>query len=145
MDLELLGSTSTAVQNVTVGDLPTARLEKFNSNVTTDLTSNVPQGGLHIGILKDQIAVFVRALEQVTDTVVLANPKVLALNKQKGQVIVGRRDGYITTTVTETQAIQTVEFLETGTQMIFRPFIGEDGYVRMELPPGRQHRRSECV
>jgi type IV pilus assembly protein PilQ len=60
---------------------------------------------------------------------------VLGLNKQKAQVIVGRRDGFITTTVTETQAIQTVEFLETGTQLIFRPFIGNDGFVRMELHP----------
>ena len=65
----------------------------------------------------------------------MANPKVLALNKQKGQIIVGRRDGFLTTTVTETQAIQAVEFLETGTQLIFRPFIGNDGYIRMELHP----------
>ncbi len=135
VDLELLGSSSTAIQDLTMGNLPTARFEKFNANATTDFSGNVPSGGLHLGILQDHVAVFVRALEEVTDTVVLANPKVLALNKQKGQVIVGRRDGYITTTVTETQAIQNVEFLETGTQLIFRPFIGEDGFVRMELHP----------
>jgi type IV pilus assembly protein PilQ len=41
----------------------------------------------------------------------------------------------MTTTVTETQAIQSVEFLETGTQLIFRPFISEDGFVRVELHP----------
>lgn len=74
-------------------------------------------------------------MEEVTDTTVLANPKILALNKQKGQVIVGRRDGFMTTTVTETQAIQTVEFLETGTQLVFRPFIGDDDFVRVELHP----------
>ena len=135
VDLELMGSTSRAVQDVSVGDLPAARFELFNSSVSTDFTGNVPNGGISIGILKDQVAVFVSALEQVTDTVVIANPKVLALNKQKAQVIVGRRDGYITTTVTETQAIQTVEFLDTGTQLLFRPFIGDDGYVRMELHP----------
>jgi type IV pilus assembly protein PilQ len=81
------------------------------------------------------VAMFIRALEEVTDTVVVANPKVLTLNKQKGQVIVGRRDGYLTTTVTETQAVQTVEFLETGTTLIFRPFVGDDGFVRVELHP----------
>lgn len=135
VDLELMGSTSTAVTNLNVGELPQNRFEKFNSNVTTDFTGAVPNGGMTIGVIKDNVGVFVRALESVTDTIVLANPKVLALNKQKGQVIVGRRDGYLTTTVTETQAIQTVEFLETGTQLIFRPFIGDDGYVRMELHP----------
>ncbi|UCG33124.1 MAG: type II and III secretion system protein, partial [Phycisphaerales bacterium] len=79
--------------------------------------------------------VFIRALEQVTDATVMANPKVLALNKQRGEIIVGRRDGYLTTTVTETAAVQTVEFLETGTQLLFRPFIGDDGWVRMEIHP----------
>ena len=31
--------------------------------------------------------------------------------------------------------MQTVEFLDTGTRLIFRPYIGEDGYIRMELHP----------
>lgn len=135
VDLELLGSTSTAIQDINVGPLPQPRFEKFNSSAVTGFTSNVPDGGVRVGIIKDHVALFIQALEQITDTVVMANPKVLALNKQRGQVIVGRRDGFITTTVTETQAIQTVEFLETGTQLIFRPFIGDDGYVRMELHP----------
>ncbi|MCH7527077.1 MAG: hypothetical protein IID39_06550, partial [Planctomycetes bacterium] len=135
VDLELLGGTSLGVQNVNLGALPQDRFERFNSAASTDFSSNVPNGGLTIGIIKDHVAVFIRALEEVTDVSVLANPKILALNKQVGNVIVGRRDGYITTTVTETQAIQKVEFLETGTQLTFRPFIGTDGYIRMELHP----------
>ena len=135
VDLEKLGAVSRGVTDVTLGLLPQDRYERFNSNLSTDFAGDVPDGGITIGIIKDHVAVFLRALEQVTDTTVLANPKILALNKQKGQVIVGRRDGFLTTTVTETQAIQTVEFLETGTQLIFRPFIGDDGYIRMELHP----------
>ncbi|HRX83524.1 MAG TPA: secretin N-terminal domain-containing protein [Phycisphaerae bacterium] len=135
VDLQMLGSTSRGVQDVALGDLPQGRLEQFNASGITGFTSNVPDGGLRVGIIKDHVAMFIQALEQITDTVVIANPKVLALNKQKGQVLVGRRDGYITTTVTETQAIQTVEYLETGTNLVFRPFIGADGYVRMEVHP----------
>ncbi len=135
VDLQLLGAVSHGVQDLALGLLPDDRFEDFNANLSTDLASNVPDGGMTLGIIKDQVGVFLRALEQVTDTTVLANPKILSLNRQKGQVIVGRRDGYLTTTVTETQAVQTVEFLETGTQLIFRPFIGEDGWVRVELHP----------
>lgn len=135
VDLQELGAISNGVTDLTLGQLPTDRFERFNSNLTTDFAKNVPNGGITVGIIKDHVAMFLRALEEVTDTTVLANPKVLALNKQKGQVIVGRRDGYLTTTVTETQAVQTVQFLETGTQLIFRPFIAEDGYVRVELHP----------
>ncbi len=65
----------------------------------------------------------------------LANPKVLALNKQRGEVLVGREDGYLTTTVTDTTTVQTVEFLKTGTRLTFRPFIGNDGYIRLEVHP----------
>ncbi len=135
VDLELLSARSNGLVDLSLGALPQDRYEKFNSIATTDLASNVPDGGLTVGIIKDHVAIFLRALEEVTDTTVLANPKVLALNRQKGQVIVGRRDGFMTTTVTETQAIQSVEFLETGTQLIFRPFISDDGFVRVELHP----------
>ncbi len=135
VDLEAMGAVSNGIHNVSLGNLPKDRFEKFNSVTSTEFVGNVPSGGVTIGIVKDKVGAFLRALEDVTDTSVLANPKILALNKQKGQVIVGRRDGYLTTTVTETQAVQTVQFLETGTQLIFRPFIGEDDYVRVELHP----------
>jgi type IV pilus assembly protein PilQ len=135
VDLELLGASSNAITDLALGQLPTERFERFNANLSTNFRGNVPDGGVSFGIIKDQVAVFLRALEQITDTSVLANPKVLALNKQMGNVIVGRRDGYITTTVTQTQSIQKVEFLETGTTLAFRPFISDDNYVRMELRP----------
>jgi len=135
VDLRGLGASSRGLTDLTLGQLPEERFEKFDAIAATDFAGDVPDGGITIGIIQDHIAMFVRALEEVTDTAVIANPKVLALNRQKGQVIVGRRDGYITTTVTETQAMQTVEFLETGTQLVFRPFIGDDDFIRVELYP----------
>ncbi|HSW47079.1 MAG TPA: hypothetical protein VLM89_16060 [Phycisphaerae bacterium] len=135
VDFAMLNSSSTGVTDLTVGDLPQNRFNDSNYALRQDLTAAVPPGGFTFGIIKNNIATFIRALEQVTDTTVVANPKVLALNKQRGEVIVGRRDGYLTTTVTQTASIQNVEFLETGTQLIFRPFVEDDGYVRMEIHP----------
>jgi hypothetical protein len=68
---------------------------------------------------------------------VLANPKVLVLNKQKGEVKVAREDPYLgTSTIAESGVSQQqVQFLETGTVLLFRPFIGDDGYIRMEIHP----------
>jgi type IV pilus assembly protein PilQ len=135
VDFADVSSVSPAAQSVTTGNIPSNQLNNTNFTVRTDLNSSLPAGGFTFGILKDQVGIFVRALEQITDTEILANPKVLALNKQVGQVIVGRRDGYLTTTITETTAIQTVEFLETGTVLTFRPYVGDDGMVRMEIHP----------
>lgn len=135
VDFAEVGSSSPAAQAIVTGATPAGELENTTFTVRTDVRGAVPSGGLTFGIIKNNVGVFLRALEQVADTSVIANPKVLALNKQRGEVIVGRRDGYFTTTVTETAAIQTVEFLETGTQLVFRPYILDEEHIRMEIHP----------
>jgi len=82
-----------------------------------------PQGfnvGMNIGVMTNNVSFFINALEDVTDTAVLSNPKVLTLNKQPAEVIVGQEIGYITTTVSETTAVQAVEFLEAQTPQELR-------------------------
>ena len=87
------------------------------------------------GVINSNIAAFVRMLDRVTDTTVVARPKLLVLNRQKAELLVGSKLGYISTTATETASTQTVEFLEVGTQLTVRPFVSNDGYIRMELRP----------
>jgi len=91
--------------------------------------------GLTLGFLGNKVAIFLTALEKVTDTTVLANPKLLILNKQRGEVIIGERQGYKTTTTTETASTETIEFLETGTRLVVRPFICKDKLIRLEIHP----------
>ena len=135
IDFEGINATSQGGTNITLGPVPPEQFNNGLISTNTDFAGAINAGGWTFGVIKNNVAVFIRALEQVTDATVMANPKVLALNKQRGEIIVGRRDGYLTTTVTETAAVQTVEFLETGTQLLFRPFIGGDGWVRMEIHP----------
>jgi type IV pilus assembly protein PilQ len=92
-------------------------------------------GGLKVGVVSNDVAVFLRVLDEVTDATVLSNPKVLTLNRQAARVLVGRRVGYLSTTSTDTATTQTVEFLNTGTQLYVRPFVTPDGMIRMELKP----------
>ena len=100
-------------------------------------TSVIPAGtGLSVGIVQNQVRAFIRALEGITDTTVLANPKILALNKQAGKVLIGNEDGYLTTSqVSADGRVQEVQFLESGTLLEFRPFICKDGMIRMEIFP----------
>jgi type IV pilus assembly protein PilQ len=37
--------------------------------------------------------------------------------------------------VSQSTTVQTVEFLKTGTRLIFRPYVGDDGFIRMEVHP----------
>jgi type IV pilus assembly protein PilQ len=119
-----IGSSSTAV----------GRLDFANStNVSNQVTKT---GGLTIGI-HDNLTAFIRAVEEVSDVTILANPKILAVNKQLGQVYIGKKLGYLSqqTVSMDTQLTSQVEFLDTGTKLSFRPYIGNDGYIRMDIHP----------
>lgn len=109
--------------------------EGFESVGTFGFASDANTDGMHIGIVTDDVALFIEALEKVTDTTVLANPRVLAVDRQRAEIIIGAKLGYLTTTTTETATVQEVEFLDIGTQLRFRPYIAGDGFIRLEIHP----------
>jgi len=108
-----------------------------NDNFLTFTPGNTGLGPATVraGIIDDEIGVFIRALDEVTDVTLLSNPKILALNRQRAKVLVGTRVGYLETTVVENQVLQTVEFIDTGIALDIRPFILRDGRIRLELAP----------
>ena len=134
-DLAINTEPTTAPATITTAAAATPRATQHEWGQVYTQGFAAPGTGLNIGIVTNNVSVFINALEEVTDTTVLSNPKVLTLNKQRAEVMVGDRIGYRTTTFTETQAYETVEFLESGTQLIFRPFISDDGYIRLEVHP----------
>ncbi len=97
--------------------------------------SIVDRSNFTAGITWNDVSVFVSALDEVSDTTILSSPKILALNRQPARVLVGERLGFLSTTASETSTTQTVEFLDTGTELVFRPFISRDGMIRLELFP----------
>ncbi len=110
------------------------------SNVITSTVGNVATGsaGIKVGLVTNNVAAFIRALDSVTDTTILANPKVMVLNRQRADVLVGKKIGYLSTTATATSTTQTVEFLNTGTKLTLRPFVSEKNgkyEIRLELRP----------
>jgi type IV pilus assembly protein PilQ len=139
IDFNIVGGVDFASITDAAGQILNANLDDATPDVHTVGTGNSFTRGIsnafRVGVVTDSCSVFIAALEGVTDTSVLANPKVLALNKQKGEVIVGNETGYLTTTTTETSSTQTIEFLKTGTRLVFRPYIADDGYIRMEVHP----------
>ncbi len=97
----------------------------------------IPGDGLRVGFSSGNLVGFIRALETITDVTVLANPKILAVNKQQGSLLIGNKIGY-KSQKTETASggiTENVEFYESGTRLVFRPYIGNDGYIRMEIYP----------
>lgn len=141
---DFLGGPLNSVNNLIDGQgqdvsgSPTA-LPSSNNGSANATTSSVGRtsgpASLKVGYVDGDFAAFLRVLDEVTDTTIIARPKVLTLNRQPARVLVGERVGYLSTTTTQTGTTQTVEFLDTGTQLYFRPFVSRDGLIRMELKP----------
>jgi len=143
------GVDFTALSNINIGSIAGGPLSAANDLITGSfgstnsaaVTSGVGQtannlnGGLKAGVIKDHVGAFLRVLDQVVDTTVLARPRVTCLNRQRAEVLIGTRVGYLSTKQTDTSTTQSVEFLDTGIQLVFRPFISPDGMIRLELRP----------
>lgn len=93
------------------------------------------KGALKFGFLDSSLGAFLEALETIGDTNVVASPRLMVLNKQRAEIQIGEKKGYVSTTVTETSSTQSVEFLDIGTLLRLRPFISNDGLIRMEIHP----------
>lgn len=97
--------------------------------------AGAPTQGLAFGFIQNNVAAFVDALERTTNASIVSTPRVVALNGEEAKIIVGGRLGYSTVTQNQTSTIEQVNFLETGTQLTFRPYLGDDGWIRMDVHP----------
>ncbi len=89
------------------------------------------------GFTSSNIQGFLRAVETLGKTEILAAPRLLVLNKQLAELQLGDRLGYTTISQSLVSTTQQVQFLNVGTQLRVRPFISSDGMVRMEIHPER--------
>jgi TonB family protein len=78
-------------------------------------------------------------LRTIGDTKILSSPRIMVLNNQEAKILVGTKDAYITSTVTQTQgtatSADTVNFVETGIKLYVTPTINRDGFVTMKIKP----------
>ncbi len=128
----LINGTS---QDVSGADVPAAGTDGDGIGIGSNIGNVAGPSTLKVGVVSDDVSVFLRVLDQVTDVTVVSNPKLLTLNRQPARVLVGTRVGYLNTTTTDTATTQTVEFLDVGTQLAVRPFVSKNGLIRLELRP----------
>jgi type IV pilus assembly protein PilQ len=113
-----------------------ANVRLVSGNPAASLASiTTTEGGFKFGFLDTSLALFINALETVGDTNVIASPRLTCLNKQRAEIQIGEELGYVSTTITETSSTQSINFLDTGALLRIRPFIGNDGLIRLEVHP----------
>jgi len=76
-------------------------------------------------------------LETVGKTDVLSNPRITVSNNHEAKILVGTREAYVTSTVTQSDGTTTtadnVEFVNVGVNLAVTPVISEDGYINMKI------------
>jgi type IV pilus assembly protein PilQ len=108
----------------------------FNStgNIFTQGFTGASQG-FFFNVVNGDFELFLDALQTKTEVNNLSSPRLLALDNKKANIIIGDKLGYNVTTATDGTVLQSVEFLDTGTQLVLTPHIIDDGRVIMDIHP----------
>ncbi|MBF0486094.1 MAG: hypothetical protein HQL16_06240 [Candidatus Omnitrophica bacterium] len=108
------------------------------SSGSDNLASNYGQVGFGTVDI-NKFVLKLRSLEQVSETKILSNPQILAINNEESRIHIGDTVPYIISTVSGTgdNAItsEDVRFIDVGLKLNVTPSINDDGMVTMRLRP----------
>jgi type II secretory pathway component GspD/PulD (secretin) len=141
----ITGGPLEVVNDMIGGDVAQTPSTGNVSNLLPTSTNNAITPTAQVGVLTNDVAIFLQMLDQVVNSSVLARPTVTVLNRQRAQVQIGERIAYLSTTQTQTSTTQEVKYLDVGVKLIFRPFVSPDGMVRIELAPQVSTARSKTI
>ncbi len=110
------------------------------NSTSTGTSAGTNFGQVAIGnVGTDEIVADIRFLKQVTNTKVLANPRVMILNHQESKINIGDRIPYVVTTTTGTgttaSVSEEIRFIDVGINLAVTPTINDDGYITMKIRP----------
>lgn len=78
-------------------------------------------------------------LEIFGETKILSSPRIVALNNEEAKILVGTKDAYITSTVSQmgesAVTAQSVNFVDTGVKLYVTPAINKEGYITLKIRP----------
>lgn len=111
----------------------------INTAVSTSTTLSTV-GKIAVGDIDgDDFTVQIKALREVDNTKVLANPRLMILDRQEAKINIGDRIPYVVTTSTGTgnnvSVSEEIKFIDVGINLMVTPVINDDGYITMKIRP----------
>ncbi len=91
--------------------------------------------GLFFSLFNSDIEAVLNTLSSKGRVQTLSTPKLLALEHQEAEVVIGEEIGYRVTTTINQISTESVEFLETGVIMRVSSYVDRDGRIMMEIHP----------
>lgn len=88
---------------------------------------------------QDSVSAVLQFLQTLGTTDLLSTPQLAVIENEEAKILVGAREAFVTSVVTQTaQASTTAEqltFVDVGIQLKVSPVINQDGYVTMKIRP----------
>jgi len=106
-----------------------------NGRIGVQGLSNPGSPGLFFDLVTPNIEVFLDSLRARDRLRTLSTPKLLALEDQEAETVIGDRLGYNVTTTIDSVTTTSVEFLESGVILKVRPSVDGQGRVLLEIHP----------
>ena len=103
--------------------------------VGTQGLSNPGSPGLFFDLLKPDVTVVLDALRTRDRLRTLSTPKLLALEGQEAETIIGDRLGYNVTTTIDNVTTTSTEFLESGVILRVKPNVDEQDRILLDIHP----------
>ncbi|MFC1477878.1 secretin N-terminal domain-containing protein [Candidatus Margulisiibacteriota bacterium] len=101
----------------------------------TKATDTGATKGFFALVMENNIEAWLETLQTTVHTDLLANTKIMATNNRPARIITGEKLGYHVRQISAESTIESVEFLEVGTQLSFTPRISQDGYITLQIQP----------
>ena len=125
IDWQTFISKQLQLQGATALNLTTGAIATFNA-----------LDGAQTGSAK----VVIEALRTFGNTRILSEPRLLVVNNQESKILVGSKEPYVTTQISQTGTgtsvtSETVNFIDVGVKLFVTPTITRDGFVLMKIRP----------
>jgi len=109
--------------------IPTTSGEKLTFG--TIGVEDITEPGKYRGIME--------LLESFGETNILSTPRIMVVNNQEAKIMVGSKDVYITSSVSEVGesavTTQSINFVDVGMKLFVTPTINRQGYITMKIRP----------
>lgn len=90
-------------------------------------------------IAENDVTATVKALHTFGETRILSNPNISVMNNEEAKILVGRREAYVTSTVTQATSTATtaesVQFVDVGVKLFVTPSINDTGFITLKIRP----------
>ena len=105
--------------------------------IASDATSAIK---MVVGTLaENDVTATVKALRVFGDTKVLSSPHLSVMTGEDARILVGRREAYVTSVVTQSQATsstaESIQFVDVGVKLFVTPTVTESEFVTLKIRP----------